>query len=198
MTAILARVTTPACTRRGADGVLRVEIPREWLGQASSIRIQLPRNLVCAKCGGGGCDTCGLSGAITLRERDAPTEFVVVNLSALSLRSVSQGSKQSPSFIVRVPERAGPPRADVKGSTRGTLLVTVACGRSPSPGVERVDGESCDELCTIAESAPTTKLPSLRLVAGWLTRALAAPSWWWFAMGVILALVGSLLVGLIY
>jgi hypothetical protein len=198
VTSILARVTTPVRTMRGADGLLRVEIPREWLGRTSCIRIELPRNLACANCGGGGCDACGLSGAITLRERHDPSESVVVNLSALSVRNISQSSEKCPSFVVRVPERGGPLRAGVAGATRGCLLVTVACGDTASPGVERMDDEPSEELCTIPESRTSIRVPSLRPVAGWLKRVTAAPSWRWFVVGVILALVGSLLVGLIY
>ena len=49
----------------------RVEVARDWFQSGARLSIELPRNLTCAGCHGGGCDACLRAGAITLWERGA-------------------------------------------------------------------------------------------------------------------------------
>jgi len=77
---ILGKVTASMVHPRGADVSLRITVPRLWLHEGRTIEVELPRNLVCANCSGGGCNACGNSGAITLRGRGELPEFIQVSL----------------------------------------------------------------------------------------------------------------------
>ena len=70
MAKVLGRVITGEITLpRGPDASHRIRVPKDWLEKGSVIELELPRNLVCRKCEGGGCDACDRSGAVTLRAR---------------------------------------------------------------------------------------------------------------------------------
>lgn len=75
----LARVLDPAAhdALTGTHGKMSVELSEGDRGEA--VTLILPRRVVCARCDGGGCDSCGRSGAIRLDDDDAArtTHFVV-------------------------------------------------------------------------------------------------------------------------
>src|SRR5689334_7625686 len=128
---VLARVTSRAATGpRGPDVLHRVKVKRDWLIVGEVVEVELPRNLACAACGGGGCDACGRSGAITLRKRNEPAEVVEVTLP-------SRGADEVPDsrgITLRIPEQGGLPP---EGSElpRGVLLLTVMPSDAADPSV---------------------------------------------------------------
>lgn len=113
---------------RGPDVEFRVEVPTGWLNERAEVEIRLPRNLPCAACGGGGCDTCRRSGAVTLRDRESEPEVLRVALPPLN----DQGS----ATCLRIPERGGESIDPTR--PRGNLLLTICAGEATSAGVERV------------------------------------------------------------
>ena len=68
--AVLGRVTDPAALREERVGVAQLELtlPTAWTKRR--VRITLPQTLRCSRCGGGGCDGCGRSGAFRLPADD--------------------------------------------------------------------------------------------------------------------------------
>ena len=136
MSEVLARVKSRAVEGpRGPDVLHRVKVRREWLTVGEVIELELPRNLACATCGGGGCDACGRSGAITLRKRDEPAEVVEVTLPARS----SDELPDSRGITLRIPEQGGlpPPDSDLP---RGVLLLTVVASSEPDPSIKLLRG----------------------------------------------------------
>jgi hypothetical protein len=133
---VLARVTSRAVEGpRGPDVLHRVRVRREWLTVGEVIELELPRNLACAACGGGGCDACGRSGAITLRTRDEPAEVVEVTLPARP----SDELPDSRGITLRIPEQGGlpDPGSDLP---RGVLLLTVVPSPEPDPSIKLLRG----------------------------------------------------------
>lgn len=123
---VLGKVTGDLDARRGPDVAFQISVPREWFGR--EIAVILPRNLHCAACGGGGCDRCDRSGAVTLRDReDEPVELRV----RLPPPDVS-----SAAVCLRIPEEGG--RATEEELGRGHLLLTVRRGEQPSADVSLV------------------------------------------------------------
>jgi hypothetical protein len=106
----------------------RVKVRHEWLTKGEVIELELPRNLACAGCGGGGCDACGRSGAITLRRRDEPAEGVEITLPART----GDDAPDSRGLTLRIPEQGGLPEPG-SDLPRGLLLLTVV----PSPEPDR-------------------------------------------------------------
>ena len=113
----------------------RVKVQREWLVVGEVIELELPRNLACATCGGGGCDACGRSGAITLRQREEPAEMVEITLPARSRDELPE----SRGITLRIPEQGGlpPPNSELP---RGVLLLTVIPSDESDPNVKRLRG----------------------------------------------------------
>lgn len=113
----------------------RVKVRREWLSVGEVVELELPRNLACAACGGGGCDACGRSGAITLRKRDEPAEVVEITLPART----SEDLPESRGITLRIPEQGGLPE---RGSDlpRGVLLLTVVPSLEPDPSIKLLRG----------------------------------------------------------
>lgn len=103
---------------------------RQWLAEGAAIEFELPRNLSCAACDGGGCDACGRSGAVTLRGRGEPAEVVQLTLP-------SSTSEPSSSLVLRIPEHGGLP---VSGSVlpRGMLLLSIIAAEIADVSVRRV------------------------------------------------------------
>jgi hypothetical protein len=133
---VLARVKSRAVEGpRGPDVVHRVKVRREWLTVGEVVELELPRNLACAACCGGGCDTCGRSGAITLRRRSEPAEMVEVTLPARS----DDELPDSRGITLRIPEQGGlpPPNSDLP---RGVLLLTVVPSHDPDPSIKLLRG----------------------------------------------------------
>ena len=127
--AVLGKVTTAVDVPRGPDVTYCVRIPREWLVAGATVRVELPRNLACAQCAGGGCDVCGGAGALTLRGRNDPPESLEVTLPAAGDDPPSERS-----LTLRIPENGGHPAPD-SGLPRGQLLLTLTPAGEAGPNV---------------------------------------------------------------
>jgi len=127
---VIGRVVTGVHeTLRGPDVIHRVAIRRDWLLAGETIHLVLPRNLACASCEGGGCDSCGRSGAITLRERGEAPVSVTVTLPCRSPEEL----REQPAFVVRVPDYGGP--AALPDLPRGLLLLRITTSTGTDPGI---------------------------------------------------------------
>lgn len=118
----LARVLRPKDAPRGADVRWRVDVARGTLVEGAELELELPRRLTCARCDGGGCDTCDRRGAISLRGADQPPEKLSIVLSHAASGSVR----------LRIPEQ-GAKGAD--GVPRGDLELTLTEADAAHPGV---------------------------------------------------------------
>lgn len=170
MSEILGKVTTAShVIPRGADVSLRISVPPRWLDEGRTIEVELPRNLTCAKCSGGGCSACGNAGAITLRSRNELPELVQVVLPLSSLVDSSSSGAEDPAsqrgnaaaspesgprsdkrpvgqkpIVIRVPECGGLPDSSKGEIIRGWLLLQVDCVGEPSPNVTTLDEDAID------------------------------------------------------
>lgn len=176
---VLARVTSRAASGpRGPDVLHRVKVRREWLLRGEVIELELPRNLSCAECGGGGCDKCGRSGAITLRRRNEPAEVVEVTLPA---RPVDD-EPDSRGITLRIPEQGGlpDPGSDLP---RGLLLLTVVPSQEPDPRIKLLRGvPSKRPPASVVESADlpkalTQRPPQKRVSSAVVVGAVAVVLW---------------------
>ena len=132
---VLARVKSRAVEGpRGPDVLHRVKVLREWLNVGEVVEIELPRNLACATCGGG-CDACGRSGAITLRQRDEPAEVVEVTLPARRADELPD----SRGITLRIPELGGLPEPGSE-LPRGVLMLTVVPSPEPDSSIKLLRG----------------------------------------------------------
>lgn len=133
---VLGRVTGAVDVPRGPDVIHRINVPGAWLDEGARIELELPRNLSCAACGGGGCDACGRSGAITLRGRREPPEIVEVELPRRHATEEPPSSGKR-GVVVRIPEKGGLPE---EGSSlpRGVLMLSVRAADEADAGVKRV------------------------------------------------------------
>lgn len=134
MPQVIGRVITGTYeTVRGPDVLHRIAVQREWLLRGEVVTFELPRNLTCAACEGGGCDRCGRSGAIALRERGEPGEAVVLTLPKRTPREL----EEQPSVILRVPGQGGWDR-EHPDEARGHLLLKVVAAAKSDPSVQLV------------------------------------------------------------
>ena len=113
----------------------RIKVLGEWLAAGEVIELELPRNLACAACGGGGCDTCGRSGAITLRQRDELAEVLEVTLPARAAAELPSAQ----GLTLRIPEQGGLPEPG-SDLPRGLLLLTVVPSAEPDPRIKVLRG----------------------------------------------------------
>ena len=130
MSEVLGRVTTRTDVPRGPDVVHRIRVPRAWLEAGAVVELELPRNLACATCDGGGCDVCERAGAVALRGRRELPELVRVTLPSRNREAVAA----APSVVIRIPEQGGLP-AEGSALPRGLLLLRVELSDAPDPGV---------------------------------------------------------------
>lgn len=135
-------------------------MPQFWLDEGRTIEVELPRNLTCAKCGGGGCGVCQNAGAITLRSRTELPELVQVVLPISSLVDGSAPASERPpseaaprsdkrpttskSIVIRVPECGGLPDASQGQFIRGWLLLQVDTAAEASSNVTTLDEDAID------------------------------------------------------
>lgn len=128
---VLARVI-PAHQEglRGPDVLHRIAVDRAWLERGEHIELELPRNLTCASCEGGGCDRCQRSGAVTLRDRTQAPEQLQLTLPRRSIEE----QQQQPIIVLRVPEQGGA-ATEQDGLPRGLLLLKVVAAEQSEPGV---------------------------------------------------------------
>jgi hypothetical protein len=117
---VLGRVTSSTDQPRGPDAKYRVRVAENWLKAGAKIEVKLPRNLECAACDGGGCDACGGSGALTLRGREDPSEYIQVTLPQVKVppKSGKRG------MILRIPESGGYASGETE-LPRGLLLLSL-------------------------------------------------------------------------
>ncbi len=118
---------------RGPDVVHRIRVPRAWLDAGEVVEFELPRNLSCAACDGGGCDSCERSGAVTLRGRKELPELLSVTLPARK----SEDTADARGIVIRIPEQGGLPAAGLE-LPRGMLLLRVEFAEDPDPGITLV------------------------------------------------------------
>jgi len=172
---VLARVTNRTLNvPRGPDVLHRIRVPSAWLESGEVIEFELPRNLSCAACDGGGCDTCARAGAISLRGRDELPEILSVTLPMR--RPDAEGELRG--VVIRIPEQGGLPPEH--GLPRGLLLLRVEPAASADSGVSRV-----------VPSRPSLALAAQRVIHS--LRASASPRgrpWLLAAAIVIVCLAG--------
>ena len=135
MPEVLAKVTTRTLNvPRGPDVLHRIRVPGAWLESGELVEFELPRNLTCAACDGGGCDACERSGAITLRGRNELAEILTVTLP----KRVADADSPGRGVVIRIPEQGGLPPLDGEALPRGLLLLRVEPAEVADPGVSRV------------------------------------------------------------
>lgn len=135
MSEVLARVTTRTLNvPRGPDVLYRIRVPAAWLESGEVIEFELPRNLACAACEGGGCDACERAGAITLRGRNELPELLSVTLPMRKPGAEGEGR----GVVIRIPEQGGLPPEDDHALPRGLLLLRVEPAEVADPGITRV------------------------------------------------------------
>lgn len=118
--------------------VHRIRVPPAWLDAGVVLEFELPRNLSCAACDGGGCDVCERAGAVALRGRHDLPERLRVTLP----RRKSEAAGVARGVVLRIPEQGGLP-AQGAALPRGLLLLRVELADAPDPG-----------LCLVRPSIP--------------------------------------------
>jgi hypothetical protein len=118
---------------RGPDVVHRIRVPRAWLEAGEVVEFELPRNLSCAACDGGGCDVCERAGAVALRGRHELPELISVTLP--TRKAEAPGDARG--VVIRIPEQGGLPAKGL-ALPRGLLLLRVELADAPDPGVSLV------------------------------------------------------------
>jgi hypothetical protein len=182
---VLGRITTSMERPRGPDVQMSVAVPEEWVASGATLEIELPRNLACAACGGGGCDACERSGAVSLRGRKDPVETVEVTLPVIQGEPSSSRARL---VVVRIPDRGGLPPLGLE-LPRGNLLLSVRTGPELQRGVTRLAQPSMpppppvEILSTGFVGLRPANAPNRRPLVGVLGGAalfvLLALLWWW-------------------
>ena len=98
------------------------------------VEFEVPRNLSCAACDGGGCDSCERAGAITLRGRNELPELITVTLPARK----AEANGEARGVVIRIPEQGGLPPAEDEALPRGMLLLRVEPAEVGDAGVSLV------------------------------------------------------------
>lgn len=160
---VLGKVTHATDGPRGPDVEHRIRVARDWLEEGASIEFELPRNLACAACGGGGCDACERAGAVSTRGRRELPELVQVKLPVRS--EDGPPSSGARSLVIRVPAHGGlaPEGSDLP---RGNLLLRIKVADESEPSVSRIE-----EAQAVALPPAPTQKPAL---AGWVKLLAAA------------------------
>ncbi|MEI9953308.1 MAG: hypothetical protein WDO74_31125 [Pseudomonadota bacterium] len=132
MPEVLAKVTTRTLNvPRGPDVLHRIRVPGAWLESGEVVEFELPRNLTCAACDGGGCDACERAGAITLRGRHELPEILSVTLPMRK----PEADSEARGVLIRIPEQGGLPPESGETLPRGLLLLRVERAEVADPGV---------------------------------------------------------------
>lgn len=153
---------------RGPDAAHRVRVPRRWLEMGALVEIELPRNLTCATCEGGGCDACERSGALTVRARGEPVGVLVVTLPS--------GNPQA-AVVIRIPEYGGLP-PEGSDLPRGHLLLRVEPAAKADPSVNLAPDRVMEaRVKTPVAPAPSAERGPVFLVAGALAIGLVLLIW---------------------
>jgi hypothetical protein len=125
-------------------GRASIVVPTAWLREGARLELELPKRLRCDLCDGGGCDACASSGAYRL-EIDAAKAMV-----SLTLPRVTDDH-----LALRITN----PVATTEGAPK-LLVVHVAAGEAPSPGVRYV-GPNHDVEPAARGPAGVFQLPQL-------------------------------------
>lgn len=150
----LARILDPDELDRaeGPRGRMTIEVPSAWLIEGATLEVTAPTRLACARCEGGGCDSCGRSGAIRPNVADDARTFrlalpsnaaerVLVRLvrplgaeAGLEQLTVEvRSSSEATPGCRRVKSGSGsdalPPRAVIVGLVAIVLAIVFACLR---------------------------------------------------------------------
>jgi len=143
---------------RGPDVLHRIRVCAEWVDEGAAIEFELPRNLKCAACEGGGCDRCERSGAISVRGRKELGEVVQVTLPKRDESSI-ESTASGRSLVIRIPQRGG--FADDPDLPRGILMLQVVPADEADPGVIKVElppEPAAEEAAAeLAEPKPTSE-----------------------------------------
>jgi hypothetical protein len=147
-------------------------VPAAWLESGELVEFELPRNLKCAACDGGGCDACERAGAITVRGRDELAEVLSVTLP----RRKPTADGESRSVVIRIPEQGGLPPDNGEPLPRGLLLLRVEPAEVADPGVSRVapPAPRLSLRVMLSLRIPATGPGRSRLLAGAVTIAILA------------------------
>jgi hypothetical protein len=132
----LGRVTGAVDVPRGPDVQHRIRVRAEWVDEGAAVEFELPRNLKCAACEGGGCDRCERSGAISVRGRKELGEVVQVTLPKRDESSI-ESTASGRSLVIRIPQRGG--FSDDPDLPRGILMLQVVPADEADPGVIKVE-----------------------------------------------------------
>jgi hypothetical protein len=173
----LARVALPTDRPRGPDAQLAVTVPESFLAEGATIEVEVPRNLGCAACGGGGCDACERSGAVSVRGRNDPVEKVEVTLPKPS----ADGGESAPrALVLRIPEFGGLAALE-SNLPRGNLMLTVRAGEILSKGVTRLPGPSVPPPAVTPEliGVEGSARPESRVIWLFVVAALCVLMAWW-------------------
>lgn len=131
MSTTLAKVTLESLTEpRGPDVAHAIRVPEAWLARGASIEVELPRQLNCAHCQGGGCDQCERAGAIRLRQANELPETVLVSLP--EMRSLDPSGSGKP-LLLRIPHAGG--HAATQSLPRGILMLQICTATDPDTSV---------------------------------------------------------------
>lgn len=180
MSKVLGRVTHDQDRPRGPDVQMRVNVPGQWIREGAKVEVELPRNLPCAVCEGGGCDACDRAGAVSLRGRKELPELLEVRLPPHDDDGDLKG------FVVRIPDRGGLPDegADLP---RGNLLLAVKPAAEPDASIVRV----ADDVSELAAEAAGAQLPVIAPLPLRIVTAAIAIGAVVYALWALLDAVGS-------
>ncbi len=184
MASVLGRITTSDDSPRGPDVKHRIRVKKAWLERGQAIEFSLPRNLACANCDGGGCDTCEGAGALSIRERNDPSEVVQVVLPATPMGD----DDKLRAVALRIPERGGIPAED--DLPRGVLILTIVGDDEADDGVRRVHPSLVPAAAEVFEDRESAARVSVRPEArglSWVMVVLVAIVVWILMLAVLRA-----------
>jgi len=147
---VLGKVTGDHPDPGGPDVLLDIFVERRWLCEGRTIEVDVPRHLICAACAGGGCNVCGQSGAITMRERAEPPEVLRVTLPRHDFESDSVPESQR-SISLRIQGRGGLPASGVWPSQRGRLLLRIRISGTVSDCVREIADDQVMSSSTLSK-----------------------------------------------
>lgn len=127
---LLGRISASHSSHAGLAGVLDIVVPEEWIAQGQTIEIELPRHLHCAACQGAGCDSCGQSGAVTLRGRTEPPEVVTLTLPEQLPRNLDEAAPSSRALVIQMPATKLRMGIAVRIKSHGRVSPFVRLGRA--------------------------------------------------------------------
>ncbi len=133
---VLARVTTRTLMRHAVPmWCTAFRVPRAWLESGEVVEFELPRNLSCAACDGGGCDSCERSGRGHLaRAGKSRPRFC----RSRCPRANPSRTGEARGVVIRIPEQGGLPPEQAQALPRGLLLLRVELADVADAGVSRV------------------------------------------------------------